>query len=132
MSRISTKKTRDNRRAGLKWGSRTRLGLRIRPPLQGSKSISQRPGKGRFESLDSHVFNFGLRSHSKARRSKTQARKKRAQRSTSRVRRPPGGMGVFHTKGWGSKSFLEFCRDVTDPGGVQKFVLKSSCSYFGP
>ena len=64
---------------------------------------------------------------------------KRAQRLSFWVRRLPGGVGVFHAKGWGSKScslprkFVvlgfrreelgmsrEFCRDVPDPWGCSK------------
>ena len=73
---------------------------------------------------------------------KHHARKKRAQTLTFGVQRPPGGVGVFHAKGWWSKSscsprkcvFLAF-RGTGCPGplGVfEKFVPpKKVCAYFG-
>ena len=79
---------------------------------------------------------------------------KRAQRLTFWVRRPPGGVGVFHAKGWWPKSSRppskvclpwvskreeagmsrEFCWDVPDdPWGVfKKLCKKSLCAFFVP
>ena len=65
---------------------------------------------------------------------------KRAQRITFWVRGQPGGVGVFHLKGWWSKSSYppskvcfpwvssgmpqEFCQDVPDPWGCSKSLCK--------
>ena len=77
---------------------------------------------------------------------------KKAQRLTFCVRRLPGGVVVFHAKGWGLKSSCpfpnllwvglrrrelgisrEFCRDVPDPRGVQKDSAKKMfVLIFGP
>ena len=77
---------------------------------------------------------------------------KRAQRLTFWVRRPPGGVGVFHAKGWWPKSSCppskvclpwvsrrgtgtsqEFCRDIPDPWGCSESLCKkSSCAFFVP
>ena len=46
---------------------------------------------------------------------------KRAQRLTFWVRRPPGGVGVFHAKGWGSKSSCppsKVCLPWVSNGGI--------------
>ena len=58
------------------------------------------------------------------------------------VRRPPGGVGVFHAKGWWPKSSCspskvclpwvstgmsrDFCRDVPDPWGCSKSLFKKT------
>ena len=61
---------------------------------------------------------------------------KRAQRLTFWVRRPRGGVGVFHVKGWGSKSSCSPSKvrlpwvskrgiwDVPDPWGCSKSLCK--------
>ena len=75
---------------------------------------------------------------------------KRAQRLTSWVRRPPGGVGVLHAKGWGSKSSCPpskvrlpwvskggtwdvpgILRGCPEPLGVfKKFLQKKVCAHF--
>ena len=80
---------------------------------------------------------------------KYQARK-RAQRLTVCVWRPPGGVGVFHAKGWWPKSshprkfvFLGFRREESGMSGIlpgcpgplevfKKFVRKCFCVFFVP
>ena len=77
---------------------------------------------------------------------------KRAQRLTFWVRRPPGGVGVLHAKGWWPKTSCspsKVClpwdskRGIWDVPGVlpgcpgplgvfQSLCLKSSCAFFGP
>ena len=75
---------------------------------------------------------------------------KRAQRLTFRVRRPPGGVGVFHAKGWWPKSSCPPSKSLSSlgfeernlgcpgnfagmsrtPGGVQKVCAKKVCAQF--
>ena len=82
----------------------------------------------------------------------TLRQEKRAQRLTFWVRRPPGGVEVFHAKGWGPKSSCpppKVClpwvskRGIWDvpgflpqcPGPLvvfKKFVRKSSWAFFVP
>ena len=83
-------------------------------------------------------------------RSATFRQEKRAQRLTLWVRRPPGGMGVFHAKGWWSKSSCpsleslscsgfegrnlgcpgNFARMSRTDGGVQTACAKKGRAHF--
>ena len=70
----------------------------------------------------------------------------RAQRLTFWVRRPPGGVGVFHAKGWWSESSCpsskvclswkqsgmsrEFCRDIPAKWGCSKSLCKKARAHF--
>ena len=79
--------------------------------------------------------------------------RKRAQRLTFGVRRLPGGVGVFHAKGWGVEKFVPSLDSLSSlgfeggklgcprnfagmswtPGGVQKVCAKkSSFAFFVP